>query len=69
MGKDNKPPHKHRHIAIKHGHATFYGDAEPSKELLEALNRMAELVYKQSGSLKINIEDNSDNCRPLCIGK
>jgi len=37
----------HTHIPLKHGHATFRGENfKPSEELMEALNKMAELAYK-----------------------
>jgi len=59
MAKDNEYPYKHKHVAIKHGHATFYGDTEPSKELLEALNKMAELAYEQCGGVKVDTGENN----------
>ena len=59
MAKDNEYPYKHKHIAIKHGHATFYGDAEPSEELLNALNKMAELAYEQCGWVKVDTGENN----------
>jgi hypothetical protein len=59
MAKDNEYPYKHRHVAIKRGHATFYGEGEPSKELLEALNKMAELAYEQCGGVKVDTGENN----------
>ncbi len=37
---------KHTHIKLKRGHATFQGENHtPSKEVLTALKKMAEIAY------------------------
>ena len=47
--------YEHTHIELKHGYATFLGkDFKPSDELLNALNKMAELAYNECGGLKVN---------------
>lgn len=47
--------YEHTHIELKHGYATFLGkDFKPSEELLNALNKMAELAYNECGGLKVN---------------
>lgn len=47
---------KHQHIRIRHGYATLTGSGEPSKELLDALNVMADLAYEQCVTLKVNVD-------------
>ena len=59
MAKDDEYPYKHKHIPVKHGYATFYGDEEPSQELLEVLNKMSELAYEQCGKIKVDTEKNN----------
>jgi hypothetical protein len=46
MAKDYE--YEHTHIELKHGYATFLGkDFKPSDDLLNALNKMAELAYNE----------------------
>ena len=52
---NNEYKYEHTHIPIKHGYATFIGkDFKPSDELLQALNKMAEIAYEQCDGLNVS---------------
>ena len=59
MAKDNEYPYKHKHIAMKYGHATFTGGDEPSEELLKLLDKIAELAYEQCERLQVDTGENN----------